>query len=116
VIAALATAGVFVASSTSYCPGSSSSVMADGTHTRLGSAASNRHPLGTRLRLIGARFLGRRTFVVRDRIGWGSDLDLWSPSCTASRRWGRRRVRYRVLHPRASAASSRGRRSGGGGS
>jgi hypothetical protein len=85
VIAALATAGVFVASSTSYCPGSSSSVMADGTHTRLGSAASNRHPLGTRLRLIGAR-------------------------------WGRRRVRYRVLHPRASAASSRGRRSGGGGS
>jgi 3D (Asp-Asp-Asp) domain-containing protein len=97
VIAVLATAGVLAASSTSYCPGSSGQVMADGTHVRLGSAASNRHPLGTRLRLIGVRFLGRRTFVVRDRIGSGSQLDLWSPSCTASRRWGRRRVRYRVI-------------------
>jgi 3D (Asp-Asp-Asp) domain-containing protein len=97
VIAALATAGVFVASSTSYCPGSSGPVMADGTRTRLGSVASNRHPLGTRLRLIGVRFLGRRTFVVRDRIGSGSDLDFWAPSCSASRRWGRRRVRYRVV-------------------
>lgn len=96
-IAVLATAGTFVASSTSYCPASSGQVMADGSHVRLGSAASNRHPLGTRLRLIGVRFLGRRTFVVRDRIGSGSDLDLWSPSCSASRRWGRRRVRYRLL-------------------
>lgn len=91
-----AAASVFSASSTSYCPGSSGTVMADGTHVRFGSAASNRHALGTRLRLLGVRFRGRRTFIVRDRIGYGSDLDLWSPSCSASRAWGRRRVRYRV--------------------
>jgi 3D (Asp-Asp-Asp) domain-containing protein len=95
-IAAL-TAAVVAATSTSYCPGSSGAVMADGTRVRWGSAASNRHPLGTRLQLIGVRFHGRRTFVVRDRIGHGSDLDLWAPSCSWSRRWGRRRLRYRVI-------------------
>lgn len=95
---AFAAALVFAASSTSYCPGSSGSVMADGSHVRWGSAASNRHPFGTRLRLLGGvRFRGRRTFVVRDRIGYGSDLDLWSPSCAASRQWGRRTVRYRLV-------------------
>lgn len=93
----VATAAMLVASSTSYCPGSSGTTMADGTTVRWGSAASNRHRLGTRIRLHGASFRGRRTFVIRDRIGWGSDLDLWSPSCSASRSWGRRRVRYVVL-------------------
>jgi 3D (Asp-Asp-Asp) domain-containing protein len=96
VIAVLATA-VFAASSTSYSPCSSGSVMADGTRTRFGSVASNRHPLGTRIRLIGVRFHGRRTFTVRDRIGSGSELDFWTASCAAARRWGRRRVRYRVI-------------------
>lgn len=97
-IAVLATAGVFVASSTSYCPGSSGPYMAHKhRHVYFGAAASNRHPFGTRIRLIGTRFLGRRTFVIEDRIGSGSDLDLWAPSCSASRRWGRRQVRYRVV-------------------
>lgn len=95
-IALLAGVTLF-ASSTSYCPGSSGSVMADGSRVRFGSAASNRHPLGTRIRLLGASFHGQRTFTIRDRIGSGSDLDLWSPRCSWSRRWGRRRVRYRVL-------------------
>lgn len=71
--------------------------MADGTKTRWGSAASNHHKFGTRIRLIGASFRGRREFVIRDRIGHGSDLDLWAPTCAASRQWGRRSVRYRVV-------------------
>ena len=96
-ILALATASLFSASSTSYCPGSSGSTMADGKHVHVGAVASNRHPLGTRLRLIGTRFMGRRTFVVEDRIGGGSDLDFWAPDCSISRGWGRRRVRYRVV-------------------
>ena len=81
------------AESTSYCL---SGRMADGSHVRAGSVASNRHPLGTRIRLVGVTFSGRRRFTVRDRIGHGSELDLWSASCAASIRWGRRVVHYRV--------------------
>jgi 3D (Asp-Asp-Asp) domain-containing protein len=90
-------AAVLAVSSTSYCPGSSGTMMADGHRVHVGAVASNRHPLGTRIRLIGAWFMRRRTFVVEDRIGAYSDLDFWSPSCSYSRTWGRRRVRYRVI-------------------
>lgn len=94
-LAALAvTASLFGAQSTSYCL---DGTMADGTHTRAGSAASNRHPLGTRLRLTRPGPGGRRTWIVRDRIGSGSELDFWRPSCAASRAWGRRHVAYRVV-------------------
>jgi 3D (Asp-Asp-Asp) domain-containing protein len=87
-------AQVVTVSATSYCQ---SGRMADGTFTRPGSVASNRHPLGTRLRVIGRRIYGRRTFVVRDRIGWGSELDVYTASCSTARRFGRQRVRYRVV-------------------
>ncbi len=83
------------AESTSYCL---SGRMADGSYVRAGSVAMNRHPLGTRIVLVGQTFRGRRRFVVRDRIGHGSELDFWSPSCAASIRWGRKTVRYRILH------------------
>ncbi len=71
--------------------------MADGSYVRAGSVASNRHPLGTRIRLVGVTFNGRRRFVVRDRIGHGSQLDIWTPSCAAAIGWGRRTVRYVVI-------------------
>lgn len=95
---ALASAAVLFASSTSYCPGSSGQFMADGgKRVYWGAAASNRHPFGTRIRLLGVSFHGRRTFTIHDRIGAHSDLDLWAPKCSWSRRWGRRAIRYRVL-------------------
>lgn len=103
---AVLTTAIFAASSTSYCPGSSGKVMADGARAdarsqarfRLPSVASNRHPLGTTLRLLdGARVRGHKLVVIRDRIGHGSDLDVWSASCAWSRRWGRKYLRYRVL-------------------
>lgn len=78
-------------SSTAYCLRGG---MADGTHTRPGAAASNRHPLGTRIRLE-RRALGRRHFRVTDRIGHGTELDLWTGSCSAAVRYGRRRAVYR---------------------
>lgn len=90
---AVASAPVRSAQSTSYCLSGS---MADGSRVRRGSVAMNRHPLGTRIRLVGATFNGRRRFVVRDRIGHGSELDFWSSSCRVSARWGRRVVRYRL--------------------
>jgi 3D (Asp-Asp-Asp) domain-containing protein len=92
-----ATLAVFSANSTAYAPCSSGTIMADGTHVRAGSVASNRHPLGTRIYLVGRpTFFGRRHFTVRDRIGYGSDLDFWTASCTAARTWGRRVVHYRL--------------------
>lgn len=83
-----------VAESTSYCL---RGTMADGSQTRAGSVAMNSLPLGSKIRLVGRRFFGRRTFVVRDRIGYGSQLDFWAPSCSQSRQWGRRTVRFKVM-------------------
>jgi 3D (Asp-Asp-Asp) domain-containing protein len=91
----LATLAVGV-DTTSYCL---NGTMADGTWTRPGSAAHNGLPLGTRI-TIHPPFLGRSRWVVRDRIGWGTTLDLWAPSCGVSRQFGRRRVSLRVGWPR----------------
>lgn len=71
--------------------------MADGTYTRRRSIAMNSLPLGTRIKLTGPSYFGLRVFTVRDRIGWGSELDFWAPSCGQARSWGRRTVRFKVL-------------------
>lgn len=77
--------------STAYCL---SGTMADGTHVRAGSVASNRYPLGTHL-IISNSPTGRKEWVVRDRIGWGTELDFWLPTCDQARHWGRRTVHIR---------------------
>lgn len=94
--AALALAGAVDVDTTSYCLNGR---MADGTPTRTGSAAHNGLPLGTRI-TVDPPFLGRRRWIVRDRIGWGTTLDLWAPSCALSRAFGRRRVSLTVGWPR----------------
>lgn len=83
------------ASTTAYCL---QGRMADGTFVRSRSAASNRHPLGTRIRLTGRQAGpgGYRKYVVRDRIGHGTELDLWTGSCGEAIRFGRRRTSYRI--------------------
>lgn len=86
-----ATADAHGAAATSYCLRGR---MADGSYTRWGSAAMNGVRLGARIRLTGRSFFGQRSFTIRDRIGWGSSLDLWHPSCSASRAWGRRWVSF----------------------
>lgn len=48
-------------------------------------AAGNRWPLGTRLRVQGIGIV-----TVTDRIGWGSDLDLFYSQRQACIRFGRR--------------------------
>jgi hypothetical protein len=79
---------------TSYCL---HGTMADGTYTRAGSAASNELPLHARIRIVSRQPGpgGQRRFVIRDRIGWGTRLDLWHGSCSVARAFGRRRVMYR---------------------
>lgn len=79
---------------TAYCL---RGAMADGTYTRPGSAAHNGLALGTRITVRPApwwRPSGR--FVVRDRIGYGTDLDLWAPDCSTAISYGRRSVAVRV--------------------
>lgn len=78
--------------STAYCL---RGTMADGSYTRNGSVANNQYRLGTKL-TISPSPTGRRFFVVRDRIGYGSQLDFWVPSCGQARQWGRRSVTVRV--------------------
>lgn len=75
-------------SSTAYCL---QGRMADGTYVRAGSIAHNGYPLGTHV-TVSPSPTGRRHFVVRDRIGWGTQLDFWLGSCAAARSWGRRTV------------------------
>lgn len=87
--------------------------MADGHRVYPGAVASNRHPLGTllrldhRIRFHDDHFVGRdlvkgplrwhRYLRVRDRIGWGSDLDIWMGRCGDMNNWGRHTVTYRVV-------------------
>lgn len=78
--------------STAYCL---HGTMADGTYTRAGSIAHNGYALGTRV-TVWPSPTGQRRFVVRDRIGWGTQLDFWLPTCSAALAWGRRLVHVRV--------------------
>lgn len=87
-----------IANSTAYCQ---QGVMANGQYVHEGSVAMNDRPLGSRI-TVSPPFYGRRLFVVRDRIGYGSQLDFWTGSCTAALRWGRRNVRVRSGWPRES--------------
>lgn len=82
------------ASSTAYSLCSSGTVMADGTRVRAGSVASNRHALGTRVEVLDGPAAGR--YTVRDRIGRGSELDIWMASCSGAIAYGRRVVGVRV--------------------
>lgn len=85
--------------STAYCL---NGTMADGTWTRAGSIAHNGYALGTRLTIWPSPD-GRRRFVVRDRIGWGTPLDFWTPSCASAIAWGRRTVHVRLGWARLGA-------------
>lgn len=90
---ALSTTGGGVAQdSTSYCLRGR---MADGSYTRAGSLAHNGYALGTRVWVEPAVF-GAHRWIVRDRIGWGTQADFWAASCASARAYGRRVVRMRV--------------------
>lgn len=71
-------------SSTAYCL---SGTMADGFAVRTGAVASNDYPLGTRLMIRG-----RGWVTVEDRIGYGTQLDIWMSSCADAVAYGRQEV------------------------
>lgn len=80
---------------TSYCLHGR---MADGSYTRPRSAASNQLRLGTKIRLVGKITgpEGMRKYVIRDRIGYGTELDLWVDSCHTASTFGRRTVHFKM--------------------
>lgn len=65
---------------------------ASGKWPRVGMAASNRHPFGTRLRVQGVGVV-----TVEDRIGHGSSLDIYGPSEQFCRHFGRQQLRVQVI-------------------
>lgn len=95
----------YIVSSTAYDLCSSGPIMANGRHVHTGAVANNFLPLGTLIRMdrrIGmhdehGRYLRKRYFRVEDRIGWGSQLDIWHARCDESNAWGRRVVGFRVV-------------------
>lgn len=75
---------------TMYCL---SGTMADGQPVHQGAIATldRSIPFGTHITVPG---LG--TYVVEDRVGWGTDFDVWTPSCATADRWGRHHLDVRI--------------------
>jgi 3D (Asp-Asp-Asp) domain-containing protein len=78
--------------STCYSQGTTT---ASGERVHVGIVAQNTLRFGTRIRLDHPVF-GRRYFTVEDRIGSGSELDIYNPSEAACINYGRQRVGYVV--------------------
>jgi hypothetical protein len=71
-----------IVSSTAYClPGPT-----------WGTVAMNKVPKGTRWEILDGTRAGD-VVTVMDRIGHGSDFDLWYPSCRDARVYGRQQIR-----------------------
>jgi 3D (Asp-Asp-Asp) domain-containing protein len=90
--AALAATLHIWASSTCYSQGT---VTASGEPVHVGIVAQNTLRFGTLIELDRPAF-GRRYFRVEDRIGSGSELDIYNPSEAACIQYGRREVGYTV--------------------
>lgn len=77
---------------TMYCPTGNST--ASGKTPRRGMVAtiSRSIPFGTHIQIQG---LGE--FVVEDRIGHGSEFDIFTPSCSEADRFGRQHHRVNIL-------------------
>lgn len=90
--AATASARSMLVTSTAYCL---RGTMANGRYVHAGAVAMNILGLGHRIRASRSPYGRHRRFRVEDRIGFGSQLDFWVPSCGMARAWGRRTVRVR---------------------
>lgn len=85
--------------STGYSSGScdnQSPFNARGGRLTIGQVANNQYPLGTRLYLKGRRLMGRHWFTITDRIGWGSELDVFMP-CELMTNWNNPTLTWQVV-------------------
>jgi 3D (Asp-Asp-Asp) domain-containing protein len=88
-----APASHYTVTSTCYSQGSTT---ASGQPVRFGDVANNFLPFGTRIRLDHPVF-DRRVFTVEDRIGSGSELDIYNSSETACIGYGRHTIGFTVI-------------------
>jgi 3D (Asp-Asp-Asp) domain-containing protein len=79
--------------STGYCL---TGITASGDRVGPGMAAMNGVPLGTRWQISGGPRNGQ-TLTVTDRIGHGTEFDIWFPTCDAARQYGRRTITVELL-------------------
>jgi 3D (Asp-Asp-Asp) domain-containing protein len=79
--------------STGYCL---TGTTASGDRVGPGMAAMNGVPLGTRWRISGGPRDGQ-TLTVTDRIGHGTEFDIWFPTCEQARQYGRRTITVELL-------------------
>jgi 3D (Asp-Asp-Asp) domain-containing protein len=98
-VAAMAALSIAVpvksAYATSYCL---SGTMANGKQVHKRAIAHNFLRPGTRIRLVGRSFYGRRKFIVSDTGPALRDghFDIWSESCSKSMHWGSRPIKYKI--------------------
>ena len=85
-----------IVTTTAYSPCSSGTITASGQPVRPGMAAANWLPLGTHIRIWPPAF-GRTSYIVDDRVGYGTSLDLYTSNCTAAIQYGRRTERVTIL-------------------
>jgi len=71
-------------------------ITASGAAVSVGIVAMNELPLGTVVRIVSGPFAGA-VETVMDRIGWGSELDFWLPSCWEARQYGRQWIEIEVV-------------------
>jgi 3D (Asp-Asp-Asp) domain-containing protein len=55
----------------------------------------NMLPLGSHIRILTGPLAGYVATVL-DRIGWGTDLDVWMASCWEARQYGKQVVQIQV--------------------
>ena len=79
---AQSTGNTMTVSATGYCGGGTT---ASGESAHDGGVAMNAAPLGSTWRVVG----GGATYTVNDRIGHGSDFDIYFSSCGAANAFGR---------------------------
>jgi 3D (Asp-Asp-Asp) domain-containing protein len=70
-------------------------ITASGTAVAVGIVAMNALPLGSTIHIVSGPFAGA-VETVMDRIGWGSELDFWLPSCWEARQYGRQWIEIEV--------------------
>lgn len=70
-----------------------SGTMADGQQVHQGAIATldRSIPFGTHITVPG---MG--TYTVEDRVGYGTDFDVWTSSCAMADRWGRHHLQVRL--------------------
>lgn len=83
----------YTVSSTCYSQGG---ITSSGASVYFGEVANNFLPLGTRILLDHPAF-GRREYQVEDRIGYGSELDIYNPSESACIEYGRREIGFHLI-------------------